>query len=67
MSHGFVGPDEERALLDGVVSLIAERLGGEGNGVDWTTIHDTMKSDVAAYLYAQTHRRPLVLPVMVEV
>ena len=67
MSHGFVGPEEERALLDGVVNLIAERLGGEGNGVDWTTIHDTMKSDVAAYLYQQTHRRPLVLPVMVEV
>jgi len=67
MSHGFVGPDEERALLDGVVNLIAERLGGEGNGVDWTTIHDTMKSDVAAFLYQQTHRRPLVLPVMVEV
>ncbi len=67
MSHGFVGPDEERPLLEGVANLIAERLGGEGNGVDWTTIHDTMKSDVAAYLYQQTHRRPLVLPVMVEV
>jgi ribonuclease J len=62
-----VGPEEERALLEGVVNLIAERLGGEGNGVDWTTIHDTMKSDVAAYLYQQTHRRPLVLPVLVEV
>lgn len=68
MSHGFVGPEEEPALMARVVQLVTDMVGGEGDGpVDWTTIHDTMKTDVAAYLYEQTHRRPLVLPVMMEV
>ena len=67
MSHGFVGPEEERQLLEGVTQLVTDELGGEGDRVDWTAIHETLKDDVAAYLHKRTHRRPLVLPVMVEV
>ncbi len=67
MSHGFVGPEEERQLIEGVTQLVVDELGGEGDRVDWTAIHETLKDDVAAYLHKRTHRRPLVLPVMVEV
>ena len=67
MSHGFVGPDEEPALLKGVEQLVIDKLGGEGDRVDWTAIHETLKDEVAAFLHRRTHRRPLVLPVMMEV
>ena len=67
MSHGFVGPDEEPELLKGVEQLVIDKLGGEGDRVDWTAIHETLKDEVAAFLHRRTHRRPLVLPVMMEV
>ena len=67
MSHGFVGTEEEQELLDGVIRLVTDMLGGEGQSVTWAQMHETLKDDVAAYLHQQTHRRPLVLPVMMEV
>ncbi len=67
MSHGFVGPDDETELLEGVTQLVTDELGGEDDRMDWTSIHATLKDDIAGYLHRQTHRRPLVLPVMMEV
>ena len=66
MSHGFVGPDEEPALLDGVRGMVTDVLGGENRATDWRALHETLKDDVAEYLYRKTHRRPLVIPVMLE-
>ena len=43
MSHGFVGPEEEPALLEGVRQLVTDKLGGEGDRVDWSAIHETLK------------------------
>ena len=67
MSHGFVGPEEEQALLDGVRQLVIDKLGGEDRAVDWKALHETLKDDIATFLHQRTHRRPLVIPVMVEV
>ncbi len=67
MTHGFVGSDEEAAIISGVVTLVTDSLGGEGGQVDWTRIHDSLKDDVAAYLREQTNRHPMVLPFVVEV
>ncbi len=67
MSHGFVGPDEEEALLSGVRQIVVDVLGGEDRAKNWRDLHETLKDDVAEYLHRQTHRRPLVIPVMLEV
>jgi ribonuclease J len=67
MSHGFVGPEEEPALLDGARQIVIDKLGGERRTVDWKALHETLKDDVAAFLHQRTHRRPLVIPVMLEV
>ncbi len=67
MSHGFVGPEEEPALLEGVRTMVTAVLSGEHPGHDWRVLHESLKDDVAAYLHRQTHRRPLVIPVMLEV
>jgi len=67
LMHGFVGVDEEPEMIEQVVQLVTDTVGGEGQQVDWTQIHETLKDDVAAFLHRQTHRRPLVLTVMLEV
>ena len=67
MSHGFVGPDEEPALHDSVRRLVTNLFGGEGRQLDRTGMRERLKDEVASHLYRETHRRPLVLPVTVEV
>ncbi len=67
MSHGFIGPDEEPAVLEEVSQLLVGVLGGEEQAVDWKALHESLREDVADLLYRKTHRRPLVIPVMLEV
>ncbi|GMU39877.1 MAG: ribonuclease J [Chloroflexota bacterium] len=67
MSHGFIGPDEEPAVLEQVSQLLVGVLGGEEQAVDWKALHESLREDVADLLYRKTHRRPLVIPVMLEV
>ena len=68
MSHGFVGPEEEPALLEAVGRLVSDIIGGEHAGRrDWAELHDSLKDDVLMLMQERTHRRPLVLPVMLEV
>ncbi|MDO9445289.1 MAG: ribonuclease J [Dehalococcoidia bacterium] len=67
MSHGFIGPDEEPAALEEVRQLLVAVLGGESRAVDWKQLHESLKEDVADLLHRKTHRRPMVIPVMLEV
>ena len=67
MSHGFVGPEEEPALLAGAREIVEQALGDGARDVNWSELHETLKDDIARYLHRKTHRRPLVLPVMLEV
>ena len=67
MSHGFVGPDDEQEMTEGVRRLVVDLFGGEGQQLDWTSMRERLKDEVASHLYRETHRRPLVLPVTVEV
>jgi len=66
MSHAFTGADEESSLMEGVRKVIQDVLGGESE-INWSDIHESLKDDVAEYLHKQTRRRPLVIPVMLEV
>ena len=67
INYSVVGPEEEQEIIEGVQSVVMNVLGGERQHVDWTGIRETLKDDVATYLYQQTRRRPLVLPITVEV
>jgi len=67
MSHGFIGPDDEKKIFDGARKIATDMLGSESHSVSWRELHENLKDDLEKYLYARTHRRPLVLPVMLEV
>ena len=67
MSHGFLGPGEEEEIYEGARRIAVKMLGGDAQSVNWRELHENLKDDLARFLYERTHRRPLVLPVMLEV
>jgi ribonuclease J len=41
--------------------------GGTAHMAEWGTINSSVKDSVAEFLYEKTRRRPMILPVAVEV
>ena len=65
--RGFAGGQHSEALRDRTMEQVRETLQGENHPVEWTVIHETLKSSVSQFLYRETRQRPMVLPVAVEV
>ena len=38
-----------------------------GHVLDWTTLKTRVKNEVGNYLYVKTKRRPMILPIIMEV
>ena len=53
--------------MEAVSQLLVAALGGESRAADWRALHDSLKDDIAGLLHRKTHRRPLVIPVMLEI
>jgi ribonuclease J len=68
ITRGLTSLEESDDLRQQARDVIIESLkeGGE-HPADWLTIHQKVREAVAKFLYEETHRRPLVLPVAVEV
>lgn len=69
VTSGFVSPimaDGLMARAREVVSESVARAGREESG-DWSLIKDRIRRDLKKYLQAQTNKRPLILPVILEV
>ncbi|MEK7482294.1 MAG: ribonuclease J [Patescibacteria group bacterium] len=70
ISRGFVYLRESKSLLaetrKRVISII-DRSAGGGGAVNWTYVKDELRNKVGDFLYTKTQRRPMVLPVVIEV
>jgi ribonuclease J len=68
ITRGVTSLEESDELREQAREIIIESLkeGGD-HPADWLTIHQKVREAVAKFLYDETHRRPLVLPVAVEV
>lgn len=68
ITRGVTSLEESDELREQARQIIVDALkeGGE-HPADWLTIHQKVREAVAKFLYDETHRRPLVLPVAVEV
>ncbi|MDD4358929.1 MAG: ribonuclease J, partial [Candidatus Pacebacteria bacterium] len=70
ISRGFVYLKESQELLSEtrkrVVSAIEEAT-GSGKIVNWTYMKDKVRDDIGEFLFKKTERRPMVLPVIIEV
>jgi len=71
VSRGFVYMRDSEELLDAarekVLSAFVnlERKGHGGS--DWSFVKDKIKQTLSEFLYEQTHRRPMILPMVMEV
>jgi len=67
LSRGFVEASEAGELMDRVRDVAMQSLDGADHRAEWPVINAKVKDTVAKFLYDETRRRPMVLPVAVEV
>ena len=70
ISRGFVYLRESKELLRETrkkVIEIVERSTGSGRAVNWAYVKDNVRNRIGDFLYAKTERRPMILPVVIEV
>lgn len=69
ISRGFVYVREAESLIEGVKHVASESISdclGKRN-MDWSTLKSSMKASVAKYIYEQTKRSPMILPIIEEI
>ncbi len=70
ISRGFIYLRESGDLLHQVrrrvVEIVNQSAGG-GGAINWIYVRDNVKNKVGEFLFTKTQRRPMVLPVIIEV
>jgi ribonuclease J len=67
VSRGFVDMDESEDLIERAREQVVQSLQGADHIVEWGAVHTQVKDALAKFLYDETRRRPMVLPVAMEV
>jgi len=70
ISRGFVYLRESKDLLRQTrkqVIEIVDRAAGSGGAVNWTYVKDEIRNKIGQFFYNKTQRRPMILPVVIEV
>src|SRR3989339_301302 len=70
ISRGFVYLREAKGLLQETrlkVKDIVKAHTSVGHIENWSSLKDTLRDEIGAYLFKKTERRPMVLPVVIEV
>ncbi len=69
ISRGFVYVREAENLIDGVKYTAEESITEclERKNVDWSTMKSALKASVARYIFEQTKRNPMILPIIEEI
>ncbi len=67
VSRGFVDIEESEDLLERTRQRVVAALEGAEHIVEWGVVNTQVKDAIAQFLYDETRRRPMILPVAVEV
>jgi len=70
ISRGFVYLRESKELLAQTRKKtveIVERATGSGGAVNWAYVKDEIRNKIGDFLFTKTQRRPMILPVVIEV
>lgn len=70
VSRGFVYVRESEELMDEVRAIAAEAINrclDAGSPVDRMHLKNSVKDDLSKFLYAKTKRKPMVLPVIMNI
>ena len=69
VSRGFVYVRESEELMDQVRIIARDALADclDNNITDWTQLKSKVKDDLSKFLYAKTKRKPMILPVVMNI
>ena len=69
ITRGFVFIDEEDSLMSDSKARVLQTLGDATfeEATDWAVIKEKIRTDLRRFLFKQTSKRPLVLPVILEI
>jgi ribonuclease J len=69
ISRGFVYVRESEKLMEDSTKLVAEIVERNiaKNSFDWASIKQDMRDELHQYLFEKTRRRPMILPIIMEV
>jgi len=69
ISRGFVYVRESEELLDEANRIVTQTLQKcmDENVNEWSSLKNNVKDTLGRYLYDQTRRRPMILPIIMEV
>ncbi|WP_046176018.1 ribonuclease J [Domibacillus indicus] len=69
ISRGFVYARQSEMLLNDVNDIVTSAFNRlqQSNVTQWKVMKQTVKESVGKFLYAQTKRRPMIVPIIIEV
>jgi ribonuclease J len=68
VTRGFVHNQEAEDLLERAKDMVVDRLNhGQSHYMEWSAIHSGVRDSLSRFLYQETRRRPMVIPVAMEV
>jgi len=70
ISRGFVYLRESKDLLNQTrekVKEIVKQTASNEHTVNWSYVKDNIRDKIGQFLYTKTQRRPMVLPVVIEI
>ncbi|MEK7188538.1 MAG: ribonuclease J, partial [Patescibacteria group bacterium] len=70
ISRGFIYLRESKELLyqtrKKVIEIVNQAI-GQGGAVNWAYVKDEIRNKIGNFFYTKTKRRPMILPVVIEV
>ncbi|MGL5917518.1 MAG: ribonuclease J [Culicoidibacterales bacterium] len=69
VTRGFIYIKESQDLMDSMYELVNARLDEciSEHGIEWSLLKQTIREGLGKYLFKQTKRRPMIIPVILEV
>ena len=70
ISRGFVYLRESKELLRETRKRtvgIVDKAAGSGGAVNWVFVKDEIRNKIGQFLFSKTERRPIIIPVVIEV
>jgi len=69
ISRGFVYVRESENLMEDIKTIARNAIESldKSKLKDWTSLKNGIKSRISEYLYQETKRKPMILPVIMEV
>ena len=69
ITRGFIYVKESEELMDELREVALEAIDrcSRKRSRDWATLKSAIKTDLSGYLYKQTKRNPMILPVIMEI